>query len=189
MLNGRDLRIQKTYAALFHAFQVLLKEKTFEQITVKELCSVAKVRTATFYNHFSDKYDFFNFMIQELYHAYRKKTTNLSDLDGFLFYQALIQDALDLLDENKTFVQAVSSDAMMWTICSVHRKHLHDEILLHLIKAQKSGHSLATEPELLTELIIGSLEYAARWWCSNGKGVPKEKLQNELTNYLAKLVN
>ena len=51
-MSGTDLRIQKTYAALTRAFTDLLKVKSFEQITVRELCDAAMVRTATFYNHF-----------------------------------------------------------------------------------------------------------------------------------------
>ncbi len=57
-MSGTDLRIQKTYAALTGAFIDLLQIKSFEQITVKELCDNAIVRTATFYNHFADKYAF-----------------------------------------------------------------------------------------------------------------------------------
>lgn len=59
-MSGVDLRIQKTYAALTQAFTEMLKVKQFEQITVKELCDAAMVRTATFYNHFSDKLEFEN---------------------------------------------------------------------------------------------------------------------------------
>ena len=56
-MSGTDLRIQKTYAALTGAFIDLLQIKSFEQITVKELCDNAIVRTATFYNHFNSVED------------------------------------------------------------------------------------------------------------------------------------
>ena len=66
-MSGTDLRIQKTYAALTREFTALLKLKRFEQITVKELCDAAMVRTATFYNHFSDKYEFADFVISDAF--------------------------------------------------------------------------------------------------------------------------
>ena len=68
-----DLRTQKVYDALIEAFTELLSEKTFEKITVKELCDRARTRTATFYNHFEDKYDFFAFMILEKRRAFMEE--------------------------------------------------------------------------------------------------------------------
>ena len=58
-----DLRTQKIYVALIKAFEELLQEKSFEEITINELCDQAQTRRATFYKHFSDKYDFFQFML------------------------------------------------------------------------------------------------------------------------------
>ena len=60
MSEGKsDLRIIKTRKALYTAFTMLLGEKSFEDITVNELCENAMVRRATCYKHFADKYDFF----------------------------------------------------------------------------------------------------------------------------------
>ena len=58
-----DLRTQKVYSSLIEAFKNLLIEKSFEEITINELCDRACTRRATFYKHFSDKYDFFLFVI------------------------------------------------------------------------------------------------------------------------------
>ena len=54
-MSGTDLRIQKTYAALTREFTALLKEKRFEQITVKEICAQAGVNRSTFYLHYADQ--------------------------------------------------------------------------------------------------------------------------------------
>ena len=53
-----DLRVLKTKQALRNSFIDLIREKTFESITVNELCDQAMVRRATFYKHYADKYDF-----------------------------------------------------------------------------------------------------------------------------------
>jgi Transcriptional regulator len=39
-----------------------MSKKRLEDITVNEICDAALVRRATFYNHFSDKYDLFNYL-------------------------------------------------------------------------------------------------------------------------------
>lgn len=89
-MSGTDLRIQKTYAALTRAFTDLLKVKSFEQITVRELCDAAMVRTATFYNHFSDKYEFADFVIRDLLQRYHKDKERTKDLSGQEYYERLL---------------------------------------------------------------------------------------------------
>ncbi len=66
MEKKSDLRVRKTYEALMRAFEELLSEKTFDDITVNELCETAMIRRPTFYSHFEDKYDFLRFYLNEI---------------------------------------------------------------------------------------------------------------------------
>lgn len=66
-----DVRIKKTYAQLYNGFISLLKEKSFDDITVSQICDRSGVHRATFYKHFDDKYKFLSFCIESL----------LSDID------------------------------------------------------------------------------------------------------------
>jgi AcrR family transcriptional regulator len=52
-----DLRIIKTRNALMKAIFKLLETKSFNKITIYDICDQAMVSRATFYMHFSDKYD------------------------------------------------------------------------------------------------------------------------------------
>ena len=58
--------MQKTYSALMAAFEALMAEETFDDITVNELCARALIRRPTFYSHFEDKYDFLRFYLNEI---------------------------------------------------------------------------------------------------------------------------
>ncbi len=66
MEKKKDLRVQKTYSALMAAFEALMAEETFDDITVNELCARALIRRPTFYSHFEDKYDFLRFYLNEI---------------------------------------------------------------------------------------------------------------------------
>lgn len=44
MEKKKDLRVQKTYSALMAAFEALMAEETFDDITVNELCARALIR-------------------------------------------------------------------------------------------------------------------------------------------------
>lgn len=65
-MNKLDVRIKKTYAQLYNGFINLLKEKSFDSITVSEICERSDVHRATFYKHFNDKNEFLAFCIESL---------------------------------------------------------------------------------------------------------------------------
>lgn len=52
---------KRTLDALGGTMFSLLSEKSFEEITVGELCGLAQYPRATFYNYFDDKYDLLNY--------------------------------------------------------------------------------------------------------------------------------
>lgn len=55
-----DLRIVKSKRDLRNAMITLLQTRTFDSITVKEICDLALINRMTFYKHYEDKYDLFN---------------------------------------------------------------------------------------------------------------------------------
>lgn len=61
-----DLRIRRTKKLLLDSLMQLLQEHAFEKIGVNDICERAMVHRATFYNHFDDKYDLFNYALSQL---------------------------------------------------------------------------------------------------------------------------
>jgi AcrR family transcriptional regulator len=60
----RERKFAKTKLALLRAAVERLREKSLEQITVKELCEAAEVSEATFFNYFPKKDDLLHYFIQ-----------------------------------------------------------------------------------------------------------------------------
>lgn len=52
-----DVRIYKTKKNISEALIILLNEKDFNQITIKDICSRSLISKSTFYSHYVDKYD------------------------------------------------------------------------------------------------------------------------------------
>lgn len=58
MRTKEDARVTKTKEKLYTTFISMLSEKTYEEITINDICANAGIRRATFYKHFLDKFDF-----------------------------------------------------------------------------------------------------------------------------------
>ena len=52
--TGQDIRITKTHMALSKTLMDLLEKKSFQKITVNDICQDAMVSRSTFYMHFED---------------------------------------------------------------------------------------------------------------------------------------
>lgn len=61
-----DLRVRRTQKAIRTAFFELIKENGFEHISVKDITNRAQISRNTFYLHYSDKYDLFNKICDDL---------------------------------------------------------------------------------------------------------------------------
>lgn len=57
MSHDTDLRVVRSRMSIRNAFMELLEVKSFEEITVRDITTVAMVSRGTFYLHFEDKYD------------------------------------------------------------------------------------------------------------------------------------
>ena len=61
-----DMRTKRTKKALKHAMYKLLLEKSYEKISVTDLCELAEVNRVTFYTHYSDKSELLNELLEEI---------------------------------------------------------------------------------------------------------------------------
>ena len=65
-MNKIDVRVVKTKKAIETAFIEILSEKSFTKITIEEICNKAGVNRMSFYNHYEDKYDLLNVVINNV---------------------------------------------------------------------------------------------------------------------------
>ena len=61
-----DIRVIRTKKSIENAFIDILNEKSFSKITIEEICKKANVNRMSFYNHYEDKYDLLNVVINNV---------------------------------------------------------------------------------------------------------------------------
>ena len=80
--QSNDPRAIRTREAMQLAFRELLREKSFQKISVTEISERAGFARHTFYNHYETKEDILNYLVDSMLDKF------FSDLDSWHFYSA-----------------------------------------------------------------------------------------------------
>ena len=164
-----DLRIKKTYRALFDAFTELLEEHRFEDLTVAMLCDRAMIRRTTFYKHFRDKNDYFAFYIDELMSGLPQNRTDAADAEPFDDVQALrhevFEDAMNMILAHEQLMDNILASSMsgMLTgmICDRIARSIRERVMSSLAEDALAPVSLETTSEFIAG---GIIRLFTNWW-------------------------
>lgn len=164
-----DLRIKKTYRALFDAFTELLEEHRFEDLTVAMLCDRALIRRTTFYKHFRDKNDYFAFYIDELMTGLPQNRTDAADAESLGDVQALrhevFDDAMNMILAHEQLMDNILASSMsgMLTgmICDRIARSVRERVMSSLAEDALAPVSLETTSEFVAG---GIIRLFTIWW-------------------------
>ena len=164
-----DLRIKKTYRALFDAFTELLEEHRFEDLTVAMLCDRALIRRTTFYKHFRDKNDYFAFYIDELMTGLPQNQTDAADAEPLVDVQALrhevFDDAMNMVLAHEQLMDNLLASSMsgMLTgmICDRIAHSIRERVMSSLAEDALAPVSLETTSEFIAG---GIIRVFTNWW-------------------------
>lgn len=174
-----DIRVKKTYDKLYSAFFEILVEKSYESITVLDLCERAGVHRATFYKHFLDKQDFVSFCCNRL----------LDDLDltneiRFLgegedaknVYINMCRKVINFVYENRQFINDIASAPGAGAFNNTLLHSFTDLFEKRLTKVVASGGFLASPIPMLASYYAGGIVSLLKWWAVEGERYSKEDI-------------
>ena len=164
-----DLRIKKTYRALFDAFTELLEEHRFEDLTVAMLCDRALIRRTTFYKHFRDKNDYFAFYIDELMTGLPQNRADAAGAESVEDVQVLrhevFDDAMNMILAHEQLMDNILASSMsgMLTgmICDRIARSIRERVMSSLAEDALAPVSLETTAEFIAG---GIIRLFTKWW-------------------------
>lgn len=178
-----DLRVIKTRKLIYQTLLELMKEKTFEEIKVSDICSKAMINRSTFYAHYEDKYellvDFLSNLKEEFAHELNESCKeNLSIRE---YYIRLISLFLDHIDSKRDVYNSIMvnnrSSIMMDILLSV----VNDDILKRF---KENDINLKVPTEVISKFYLGGVINIGMEWLSNINKYTKE----EILDYLELLI-
>ena len=184
-----DLRVQKTKAALFRTFYELLAEKSYESITVNELCERATVRRATFYKHYSDKQDFLVGIVTRFRESFNKI---INDDKGVMslkdYFTKYLEIVLDKISRHPEIERNILTSQMRDPFINVVIQSNFKETISKLEEAVKNGAKLTVCPEVAASAIVGGVSLLLVHWFENGMTTPRNVLITDVRKVIEGII-
>lgn len=172
-----DLRIQKTHKALMRALHELLTEKSFDEISVTELCERAETRRATFYKHFGDKSELLVYMIRELQEEYNARNEVIFDIQNpKKCMTTIFRYLIDFLDENEVMARTVAKSNAKNIVVDILSEQLIFDLKNHFSAMKQNKEANKFLPEMLAVIFSGVVINCAQWWIANSNRISKDEV-------------
>lgn len=184
MVKKTDLRVKRTRKMIIDAFIKLVNDKGYDNITIQDIADEAMINRATFYAHFKDKPDLYDFIFSfavdafsavldsdQLVQGNRLKIRNVESLLTRLYTE---------IHKNQNFFLLIMDGSANELL----RQKLADilyEKYNHIFKQLQITENDINVPidfivEYMTSIFVGTLH----WWLTSGTDMP--------ANHLARLV-
>jgi AcrR family transcriptional regulator len=105
-----DRRVKYTRMVLKESFINLLEKKDISQISIKEICEDADINRATFYAHYSDQYDLFRRIENELLDNVNARLAELDRVSNEMSNVITAERIFEYIKENAKLCKLLLSE-------------------------------------------------------------------------------
>lgn len=176
-----DQRIKKTDRALVEALFNLLTEKKFEEITVQSICDTASIRRATFYTHFSDKYELFGYAIRYTYQTLPSYQSLYSPNRTKELYFKLIEDAVNFIVQNIELINSFRESQLIHLMLNIIATEIIEDITNINKKYSQTDLIILSNKNLAINFYVKGVFGTIQWWVTEDYPISKEELIDQIS--------
>lgn len=103
MVCGKVKQIKDTKDRLFLSLISLMKDKSYEEIKIKDILEISQVSRRTFYRHFTNKQELLNYYFEKVIDDYLKERQNFARSESF---EVMVAGSLNFGTISETFYQS-----------------------------------------------------------------------------------
>lgn len=190
MNQKEDARVTKTKAKLLKSFKELLSEKTFEDITINEICKRADVRRATFYKHYEDKYAFLKYFVGALRDEFDRTIPRRKKPDATsAYYVEYIRGIVRFLTQNENMVKNALQSNVLPALMHVIKEKNYEDTCERLKKSVGEGMTLPASVEITAAMMTGAVANTLLSWFQSGKAMPVDELVFQISSVIVSMQN
>lgn len=168
-MKNNDLRVKKTLKLIDTAFVELLKEQSFQKITVDKICQKAEINRTTFYKYYLDKYDLEDKYISGILAEFTlcfdtsfalAKAENIGDN----VYRKIFHEAMKLMVQKKDIYSILWNATLDIDI----KQAMKDIVRDNIIDTMTNGHTYKTDNvkyiKLYASMFSSNMITLTHWW-------------------------
>lgn len=179
--TGQDIRVTKTQIALSRTMMSLLEKKSFQKITVNDICQNAMVSRSTFYLHFEDKYQLLLFCLQQ-------QRTRLVSSIGRKPPREFLRAALQNLQENQVVYRHLFLADINLELIGMFRQFFLDFFTDLLYRCQAMGVELPGPAPVVAVFYANGLAGMTMWWIEQNYPVSTDEMVECQYNLIKHLI-
>lgn len=174
-----DRRVDRTRTLLQNALLSLISERSYETITVEDICETANVGRSTFYAHYTSKDDLkrsgIDDHLRKLLVERQRETLNRSGNPGgqtFGFSLAMFEHARD----HKELYRALAGGRGGVVALATIRQILSDLVRSELAASANKDSAEALPREAVVQYVVGAYMAVMTWWLDGGAKLPPDRI-------------
>ncbi|MBW3112473.1 TetR/AcrR family transcriptional regulator [Bacillus sp. MCCB 382] len=173
-----DRRVQKTQEAIKGAFIQLMSEKGFDHITIQDISDRANVGRRTIYDHYLDKFDILDRLIEEHIHELRKLCQDAADLS----YEEGNMIWFDYFQQNEAFFTTILSSKGAPTFRTSFLAFVIEELEADVDVTE--GINQGMSKELVLKFFGAAIVEIVEAWITGGLSEPAEVVAGQMGSLL-----
>lgn len=181
MLNEKlDLRIIKTKKNLYSTFEKLMKEYSFEDIKVSDICSDAMINRSTFYAHYNDKYELLAEYINTLKEVLASELEKNNSINNIKeYYLEMIRLLLDHMENKKETYASI----MINNKNSITMDILYDVISKDVERHIQENNDTKVPSQIISKFYLGAVISICTEWI-----ISKKYSKDDILSYFNVLI-
>lgn len=156
---------KRNYKLLSEALFELMTKRSFNSISVVDICEKAMVPRATFYNHFEDKFDLLRYAFREQINAFETDIPEDVIAGTNTYFEIVLGKVINYLIKNKSmFIKMLRADDNMG-VMELQKLISHKFYEGFESSSYRDRFNVPIEP--LSEFYAGAIIFTIKWYLEN----------------------
>ena len=181
MQKKEDLRVHRTKKALADTFMQMLEKKPLDEITINDLCDQAGIRRATFYKHYSDKFDFITSYISFLRDTFdRNYPKSSNQITAVEYYVDYAKQLVVYINDHSVAIDNLLQSNMFPLVMAIIIEQNYIDTCNRLRMSVQNGMKLSASVEIVASMCAGGVAETVYQWLKRGRDISPNELANQI---------
>ncbi len=164
-----DLRVRRTHKLLWEALMAELSQRSFEEITVKEICERAMVHRSTFYKHYEDKYALLEQGMRQMYDALVAEVVHAPPSAFSVDHPPpYFVRVFEHVAEHQQFYKLMLCGEGIGRFQKLVKDYIAEQALAKMRELPPAKQHFAFPPAMQVQFFAGAFLSLLAWWLENG---------------------